>query len=66
MAAPFHCEASCRPSFEKAVKEINMYTDIEASWEPVCKGRKVVKLLFIIKNEMQQKGLSLEKGQQNQ
>lgn len=34
---------------EKAVKEINKYTDIEVSWEPVKYGRKVVEVVFHIK-----------------
>lgn len=34
---------------EVAVKEINEYTDIEVSWEPVNKGRKVVALKFNIR-----------------
>jgi len=38
-----------RKVIEKAVMEINLYSDIEVSWEPIHKGRKVEKLLFIIK-----------------
>ena len=30
----------------KAVQEINMYTDIEVSWLPVTKGRKVIEIEF--------------------
>lgn len=32
-----------------ATKEINSYTDIEISWEPINKGRKVIKIKFYIK-----------------
>ncbi|WP_189260245.1 replication initiation protein [Pseudobutyrivibrio ruminis] len=38
-----------RKVIEVAVKEINIYTDIEVSWEPINKGRKVVKVHFSIK-----------------
>ena len=38
-----------RRALEIAVKEINLYTDIEVTWEPVNKGRKVVKVHFDIK-----------------
>ena len=34
---------------EVATKEINLYTDIEISWEPVYKGRKVIQVKFTIK-----------------
>lgn len=34
---------------EVATREINQYTDIEVAWEPVTKGRKVVKVHFAIK-----------------
>jgi plasmid replication initiation protein len=34
---------------EIATKEINLYSDIEVSWEPVYKGRKVVQVYFDIK-----------------
>ena len=33
---------------ETAVKEINLYTDLEVSWEPIRKGRKVIKVIFYI------------------
>ena len=33
---------------ELAVREINLYTDIEVSWEPIMKGRKVIQVLFHI------------------
>lgn len=33
---------------EKATKEINEYTDIEITWEPAFKGRKVVEVDFTI------------------
>lgn len=36
---------------EVAVKEINEYTDIEVSWEPVNKGRKVIAVKFYIKQK---------------
>lgn len=36
---------------EVATKEINTYTDINISWEPEYKGRKVVKIKFYIKNK---------------
>lgn len=35
-------------ALEKATREINEFTDIEISWEPVNKGRKVVSVLFHI------------------
>ena len=38
-----------RKVLEIAVKEINLYTDIEVSWQPINKGRKVVKVHFDIK-----------------
>lgn len=31
---------------EKATREINLYTDLEISWEPITKGRKVIKVKF--------------------
>lgn len=34
---------------EVAVREINEYTDIEVSWEPITEGRKVVAVKFTIK-----------------
>lgn len=34
---------------EVAVKEINLYTDIEVNWEPITKGRKVIQIKFNIK-----------------
>lgn len=33
---------------EISVKEINLYTDIEISWEPITKGKKVVQVKFFI------------------
>lgn len=33
-------------ALEKAVREINEYTDLEVSWEPIMKGRKVIKVRF--------------------
>ena len=33
---------------EVAVKEINLYTDLEVSWEPVTQGRKVTHIIFSI------------------
>lgn len=33
---------------EVAVKEINEYTDIEVSWQPITKGKKVVEVQFHI------------------
>ena len=36
---------------EKAQYEINEYTDINISFEPVTKGRKVVEIIFHIKNK---------------
>lgn len=33
---------------EVAAKEINLYTDIEVSWEPIYKGRKVIQVKFQI------------------
>lgn len=34
---------------EVATREINLYTDIEVSWEPIYKGRKVIQVKFLIK-----------------
>ena len=34
---------------EKAVTEINLYTDLEVSWEPINYGRKVVEVKFTIR-----------------
>ena len=34
---------------EVATREINVYTDIEVSWEPIYKGRKVIQVRFTIK-----------------
>lgn len=34
---------------EVATKEINLYTDIEVSWQPIKKGKKVVQITFDIK-----------------
>ena len=34
---------------EKAIKEINLYTDLEVSWEPEYYGRKVDKVIFHIR-----------------
>ncbi len=34
---------------EISVKEINLYTDIEVSWQPITKGKKVVQVEFFIK-----------------
>lgn len=38
-----------RKVIEVAVRDINSYTDIEVSWEPVTYGRKVVEVAFAIK-----------------
>ncbi len=38
-----------RKVIEVAVKEINLYTDIEVSWEPVKAGKKVSEIVFHIK-----------------
>lgn len=37
-----------RKVIEVAVRDINRYTDIEVSWEPVVYGRKVVEVTFLI------------------
>lgn len=37
-----------RKVLDVAVNEINLYTDIEVSWEPVTKGRKVIAVKFDI------------------
>ena len=34
---------------ERATKEINLYTDLEVSWQPIFKGRKVIQVEFVIK-----------------
>lgn len=38
-----------RKVLEIATKEINQFTDIEISWAPITKGRKVIKVHFTIK-----------------
>ena len=38
-----------RKVLEVAVKEINTYTDLEISWQPVTKGKKVIEIAFSIK-----------------
>lgn len=38
-----------RRVIEVAVKEINLYTDIEVSWEPINHGKKVIQVKFHIK-----------------
>lgn len=38
-----------RKVLEIATKEINQYTDIEISWNPIKKGRKVERIEFILK-----------------
>ena len=38
-----------RKVIEIAVKEINLYTDIEISWEPITYGKKVIEVDFHIK-----------------
>lgn len=38
-----------RKVIEIAVKEINQFTDLEVSWEPITKGRKVIEIKFRIK-----------------
>ena len=38
---------------EVAVKEINLYTDLEVTWEPINKGRKVIQVKFEIKQRDQ-------------
>ena len=38
-----------RKAIEIAVREINLYTDIEVTWEPIKSGRSVTKIRFEIK-----------------
>lgn len=38
-----------RKAIEVAIREINQYTDIEVTWEPIKSGRSVVKIRFEIK-----------------
>ena len=38
-----------RKVLDVAINEINQYTDIEVTWEPITKGRKVVKVHFAMK-----------------
>ena len=35
-----------RKALDPATREINEYTDIEISWQPITKGRKVIKVRF--------------------
>lgn len=37
-----------RKALEIAIKEINLYTDIEVMYEPITKGRKVIEVYFVI------------------
>ena len=47
MAAPYVNFKDFRVyALEKATKEINQYTDLEITWEPINKGRKVIKVKF--------------------
>lgn len=47
MAAPYVNFKDFRVyALEKATREINQYTDLEISWEPINKGRKVIKVRF--------------------
>ena len=39
-----------RKVLDKAVVEINKYTDIEVQWQPITKGKKVVEIGFTIKH----------------
>ena len=49
LAAPYTNFKDFRKKvIEVATKEINEYTDIEISWEPVFKGRKVIQVKFDI------------------
>lgn len=51
LAAPYERFPDFRRKvIEVAVREINQYTDIEISWEPIKRGRKVVKVHFDILN----------------
>jgi plasmid replication initiation protein len=38
-------------ALEVAVREVNQYTDIETTWEPITKGRKVVEVEFVTKEK---------------
>lgn len=40
-----------RTVIETAVEEINRYTDLEVSWEPIRKGKRVEKLRFEIRKQ---------------
>lgn len=40
-----------RKALEIAQREINQYTDIEITWEPIKKGRKVVAVRFTMKEQ---------------
>ena len=37
-----------RKVIDTAVKEINLYSDLDVSWKPIKEGRKVVKIAFCI------------------
>jgi len=39
---------------QPAIKELNLRTDLEFSWEPVKKGKRIVKLVFTAQQQAQQ------------
>lgn len=51
---------------EKALEEINRLTDLNISYEPITKGRKVVKIKFIIQHKDIMERLSAEQTVNNE
>lgn len=52
LAAPYENFKDFRLNvLEKATKEINEYTDLTMLWEPITKGRKVIKVRFYVKEK---------------
>ena len=55
-----------RKVLEVAQKEINRLTDLNISYEPITKGRKVVKIKFIIQRKDIMERLSAEQTVNNE
>ena len=51
-----------RRVLEPAVIEINKFTDITITWEPVKKGRKVIRIIFYMINKKKKDLLATEKA----
>lgn len=66
LAAPYERFPDFRRyALEPATKEINEYTDIEISWEPISKGRKVIAVKFTIEQrEYMQLAMAAHRAEQ--